>query len=161
MEGYVRLRLPSICDIGESAREGAQRKIPPQWSLPLIVKVLLKPPFEPCQKFDLKHLMLTTVFLTALASGRRRSELHAPCFDSAHFRQNKDQLLVTLYPNIDFVTFWIRLWHQLSTGRWPQIQTSGKVTGDFVLHKLAKPDEIIKTKINAKFYNFIIISSIL
>ena len=80
-----------------------QRKILPQWSLPLILQVLLKPPFEPLQKSDLKHLTLKTVFLTALASGRRRSELHALCFDSAHFRQNQDQSLVTLYPDIDFV----------------------------------------------------------
>ena len=80
-----------------------QRKILPQWSLPLILQVLLKPPFEPLQKSDLKHLTLKTVFLTALASGRRRSELHALCFDSAHFRQNQDQSLVILYHDIDFV----------------------------------------------------------
>ena len=80
-----------------------QRKVLPQWSLPLILQVLLKPPFEPLQKSDLKYLTLKTVFLTALASGRRRSELHALCFDSAHFRQNQDQSLVTLYPDIDFV----------------------------------------------------------
>ena len=78
-----------------------QRKILPQWSLPLILQVLLKPPFEPLQKSDLKHLTLKTVFLTALASGRRRSELHTLRFDLVHFQQN--QLLVTLYPDIDFM----------------------------------------------------------
>ena len=39
----------------------------------------------------------------ALASGRRRSEIHALCFDSHHFRQNQDQSLLTLYPDLDFV----------------------------------------------------------
>ena len=60
-----------------------------------------KPPFEPIAKCELKFLTLKTVFLVALASGRRRSELHAMCFDSHHFRQNQDQSMVTLYP--DFV----------------------------------------------------------
>ena len=77
-----------------------QRKILPQWSLPLILQVLLKPPFEPLQKSDLKHLTLKTVFLTALASGRRRSELHELRFDLVHFQQNQDQLLVA---DIDFM----------------------------------------------------------
>ena len=64
---------------------------------------LLKSPFEPISRCDLKSLTLKTVFLVALASGRRRSELHALCFDSHHFRQNQDQTLVTLYPALDFV----------------------------------------------------------
>ena len=80
-----------------------QRKIAPQWNLSLVLQALLKPPFEPISRCDLKSLTLKTVFLVALASGRRRSELHALCFDSHHFRQNQDQTLVTLYPALDFV----------------------------------------------------------
>ena len=80
-----------------------QRKIAPQWNLSLVLQSLLKPPFEPIAKCELKFLTLKTVFLVALASGRRRSELHALCFDSHHFRQNQDQSMVTLYPDLDFV----------------------------------------------------------
>ena len=80
-----------------------QRKIAPQWNLSLVLQSLLKPPFEPIAKCELKFLTLKTVFLVALASGRRRSELHALCFDYHHFRQNQDQSMVTLYPDLDFV----------------------------------------------------------
>ena len=80
-----------------------QRKVAPQWNLSLVLQALLKPPFEPISKCELKFLTLKTVFLVALASGRRRSELHALCFDSHHFRQNQDQSMVTLYPDINFV----------------------------------------------------------
>ena len=80
-----------------------QRKVAPQWNLSLVLQALLKPPFEPIAKCELKFLTLKTVFLVALASGRRRSELHALCFDSHHFRQNQDQSMVTLYPDLDFV----------------------------------------------------------
>ena len=80
-----------------------QRKIAPQWNLSLVLRALLKPPFEPIHACDLKSLNLKTVFLVALASGRRRSEIHALCFDSHHFRQNQDQSLLTLYPDLEFV----------------------------------------------------------
>ena len=82
-----------------------QRKVapPPPWNLSLVVQALTKPPFEPIAKCELKFLTLKSVFLVALASGRRRSELHALCFDSHHFRQNQDQSMVTLYPDLEFV----------------------------------------------------------
>ena len=81
-----------------------QRKIAPQWNLSLVLQALLKPPFEPIHACDLKSLTLKkTVFLVVLASGRRRSEIHALCFDSHHFRQNQDQSLLTLYPDLEFV----------------------------------------------------------
>ena len=59
--------------------------------------------FEPINSIELKFLTLKTVFLVALASGRRRSEIHALCYDSHHFRQNQDQSVLTLYPDLDFV----------------------------------------------------------
>ena len=40
-------------------------------------KVLTKAPFEPMKDTDLKHLTLKTAFLLGLASGKRRSEIHA------------------------------------------------------------------------------------
>ena len=40
-------------------------------------ELLTKAPFEPMKDTDLKHLTLKTTFLLALASGKRRSEIHA------------------------------------------------------------------------------------
>ena len=54
----------------------------PNWDLSLVLNVLLKDPFEPLQKAHLKLLTYKTVFLLALASGKRRSEIHALSFAS-------------------------------------------------------------------------------
>ena len=42
-----------------------------------LLSSLTKAPFEPIKDTDLKHLTLKTAFLLALASGKRRSEIHA------------------------------------------------------------------------------------
>ena len=47
------------------------------WNLSVVLNELTKAPFEPMQDTDLKHLTLKTAFLLALASGKRRSEIHA------------------------------------------------------------------------------------
>ena len=47
----------------------------PQWDLGIVLEALSKPPYEPLREGSLKHLTLKTVFLLAVASGRRRSEL--------------------------------------------------------------------------------------
>ena len=49
----------------------------PTWNLSLVLHQLTKAPFEPLRKASLKHLTFKTVFLLALASGKRRSEIHA------------------------------------------------------------------------------------
>ena len=48
----------------------------PKWNLS-VLNELTKPPFEPMRDTDLKHLTLKTAFLLALASCKRRSEIHA------------------------------------------------------------------------------------
>ena len=48
----------------------------PSWNLSLVLHQLTKAPFEPLQKASLKHLTFKTVFLLALGSGKRRSEIH-------------------------------------------------------------------------------------
>ena len=48
----------------------------PKWNLS-VLNELTKAPFEPMKDTDLKHLTLKTAFLLALASGKRRSEIHA------------------------------------------------------------------------------------
>ena len=53
------------------------RRLVPQWSLSLVLKGLQQSPFEPLSSVSLKALTYKTVFLIALASGSRRSEIHA------------------------------------------------------------------------------------
>ena len=54
----------------------------PQWDLGVVLEALSKPPFEPLREASFKHLTLKTVFLLAMASAGRRSELHALRFES-------------------------------------------------------------------------------
>ena len=49
----------------------------PPWDLSLVLRKLQHAPFEPIHTADIKSITLKTVFLVALASGKRRSELHA------------------------------------------------------------------------------------
>ena len=48
----------------------------PKWNLS-VLNELTKAPFEPMKDIDLKHLTFKTAFLLALASSKRRSEIHA------------------------------------------------------------------------------------
>ena len=52
------------------------RKIMPSWDLPTVLEFLRSLLFEPAQTASLWDLPLKTVFLIAMASGRRSSELH-------------------------------------------------------------------------------------
>ena len=49
----------------------------PAWNLSLVLHQLTKAPFEPMRKASLKHLTFKMVFLLALGSGKRRSQIHA------------------------------------------------------------------------------------
>ena len=59
----------------------ASRNPIPTWDLALVLNRLSSDPFGPLEKAPLKLLTWKTVFLLALASGRRRGELHALAFD--------------------------------------------------------------------------------
>ena len=54
-----------------------QRNQIPDWDLSLVLNKLSAPPFEPLGDAPLKLLTWKVVFLIALASGKRRSEIHA------------------------------------------------------------------------------------
>jgi hypothetical protein len=60
-------------------RSSGLRK-PPDWDLSEVLAALREPPFEPMQSISMKHLTWKTVFLLALASGRRRREIAALSF---------------------------------------------------------------------------------
>lgn len=69
----------------------------PKWNLPLVLEVLSKHPFEPLDSCSLKFLTFKTVFLIALASGRRRSEIHAFSSDEAAVSFTSDESAVELH----------------------------------------------------------------
>ena len=74
----------------------------PSWDLAAVLEALKESPFEPMRKADLKWITLKTVFLVALASGKRRSEIHALRFDS--FSRTENWSRVTLRPDPAFIS---------------------------------------------------------
>ena len=73
----------------------------PSWNLFLVLHQLTKPPFEPLRKASLKHLTFKTVFLLALGSGKRRSEIHT--WLNKNIRPQTDWSKVSLYPSPSFL----------------------------------------------------------
>ena len=57
-------------------------RVIPSWDLSLVLMSLTKAPFEPLKVASLKILAFKTVFLMALASGKRRGEVHAWIYSS-------------------------------------------------------------------------------
>ena len=74
----------------------------PSWNLSLVLHQLTKAPFEPMRKASLKHLTFKTVFLLALGSGKRRSEIHAWLFKNIRHQESWSQ--VSLYPSPMFIS---------------------------------------------------------
>ena len=74
----------------------------PSWNLSLVLHQLTKAPFEPMRKASLKHLTFKTVFLLALGSGKRRSEIDAWVFKNIRHQENWSQ--VSLYPSPMFIS---------------------------------------------------------
>ena len=70
---------PVLSDVIRSMdlEKPAVSRVVPHWDLALVLDSLKKSPFEPLSSCSLKCLTQKTVFLIALASGRRRSEIHA------------------------------------------------------------------------------------
>ena len=75
----------------------------PQWDLGIVLEELSKPPYEPLREASLKHLTLKTVFLLAMASAGRRSELHALRFDQNYIQFKPKGAGVTLYFSPEFM----------------------------------------------------------
>ena len=73
----------------------------PKWNLSVVLHRLSQPPFEPQEQADLKFLTWKVVFLLALASGKRRSEIHAWTFDGLLCLGDWEQ--VQLVPTPSFI----------------------------------------------------------
>ena len=74
----------------------------PTWNLSLVLHQLTKAPFDPMRKASLKHLTFKTVFLLALGSGKRRSEIHAWLYKNIRHQENWSR--VSLYPSPSFLS---------------------------------------------------------
>ena len=117
VEGYRTaishtLKVTSGVDVGKDPhltsllanfqRDVSRGKAPaPEWDLALVLQVLTKPPFEPLKEIDLKHLTWKTVFLLTLASGQRRSEIHALVRRTLQRQAGWNS--VTIYPDPAFI----------------------------------------------------------
>ena len=74
----------------------------PSWNLSLVLHQLTKAPFEPLREASLKHLTFKAVFLLALGSGKRRSEIHA--WQHKNIRHQSDWSKVSLFPSPSFLS---------------------------------------------------------
>ena len=69
--------------------------------LSVVLNELTKAPFEPMKDTDLKHLTLKTAFLLALASGKRRREIHAWVANKVSNLGQWEK--VAVFPSSDFI----------------------------------------------------------
>ena len=72
------------------------------WNLSLVLHQLNKAPFESIKEASLKHLTFKMVFLLALWSGKRRSEIHA--WQNKNIRHQSDWSTVSPYPLSSFLS---------------------------------------------------------
>ena len=93
--------LTSLLDSFHGDRSKGRRGIP-SCNLSLVLHQLTKAPFEPLKEASLKHLTFKTVFLLALGSGKRRSEIHA--WVHRNIRHQSDWSKVSLYPSPSFLS---------------------------------------------------------
>ena len=93
--------LPHLLDSFRRDRPKGRRGIP-SWNLSLVLHQLTKALFEPLKEASLKHLTFKTVFLLALGSGKRRSEIHA--WVHKNIRHQADWSKVSLYPSPSFLS---------------------------------------------------------
>ena len=71
----------------------------PKWNLSLVLQRLTQPPFEPQEEAALKFLTWKKVFLLALTSGKRRSEIHAWTLDGLLCLGDWDQIQLSPSPS--------------------------------------------------------------
>ena len=93
--------LTRLLDSFHGDRPKGRRGIP-SWNLSLVLHQLTKAPFKPIQEASLKLLTFKTVFLLALGSGKRRSEIHG--WQNKNIRHQSDWSKVSLYPSPSFLS---------------------------------------------------------
>ena len=93
--------LTRLLDSFHRDRPKGRRGVP-SWNLSLVLHQLMKAPFEPLREASLKHLTFKTIFLLALGSGKRRSEIHA--WQHKNIRHQSDWSKVSLVPSPSFLS---------------------------------------------------------
>ena len=89
--------------------KGARRLRPgralraPSWDLATVLHSLTLAPYEPLDQADLKFLTQKTVFLLAICSAKRVSELHALSVSEQCLRWKAEYSGVSLWPNPSFL----------------------------------------------------------
>ena len=80
--GYDFGKDPQITALIQSFRQERPRRsrVIPDWDLGLVLLVLTRAPFEPLSTANIKYVTWKAAFLTLLASGGRRGEVHALSF---------------------------------------------------------------------------------
>ena len=125
--------LTRLLDSFHRDRPKGRRGIP-SWNLSLVLHQLTKAPFEPLKESSLKHLTFKTVFLLALGSGKRRSEIHAWLHKNIRHQSDWSKVsYLASYPR----TSWLRkvqiVWHQWSSQPWHLLWIGhSRVTGPYV-----------------------------
>ena len=107
--------LTHLLDSFHRDRPKGQRGVP-SWNLSLVLRQLTKAPYEPIKEASLRHLTFKTVFLLALGSGKRRSEIHA--WQTKILDTN---LIGQKYPCTHHPAFFPRIsWQKRVRTVWPQ-----------------------------------------
>ena len=96
---------PAIVDLIKSLelKRPVCRSLAPKWDLSCVLWSLTKAPYEPLVQASLKHLTWKAAFLLALASAKRRSELHALSVEDGHIRFNSSDGSVSLLCQVGFL----------------------------------------------------------
>ena len=133
--------LSRLLDSFHRDRPKGRRGIP-SWNLSLVLHQLTKAPFDSLKEASLKHLTFKTVFLLALGSGKRRSEIHAWLHKNIRHQLDWSKVypfvpLCTPHPVSYPRTSWLRkvqiVWHQWSSQPWHHLWIGhSRVTGPYV-----------------------------
>ena len=131
----AKTRISPVSWIVSTDRPKGRRGIP-SWNLSLVLYQLTKAPFEPLKEASLKHLTFKTVFLLALASGKRRSEIHAWLHENIR-NQTGQRCPCTPYLAFCPRTSWLKraqtVWPRWLYQPWPPLWISHlRVTGPYV-----------------------------
>ena len=100
--GYDFGKDPQITALIHSFRQerSKQSKVIPDWDLGLVLLVLTRAPFEPLSTANFKYVTWKAAFLTLLASGGRRGEVHALSCKKLVFDPNWNWVSLEVHPGL-------------------------------------------------------------
>ena len=120
----AKMKISLVSWIVSTDRPKGRRGIP-SWNLSLVLHQLTKAPFKPIKEASLKHLTFKTVFLLALGSDKRRSEIHAWQKKTSDTSLTGPRCPCTHHPAFFLKISWLKrvhiLWPQWLFQPWPQL----------------------------------------